>query len=108
MVDRKDFAGLIQVARILCVINAGLGRRADYEARIPAHDHAKENCQLTPFLNDTDRRSWPGRNRWRLPIGNHEGRFHQLDGIPTGHDLEGAGLDDAVHVAIQEGEVVET
>ena len=47
-------------------------------------------------------------NSRRLLFGDRKGGFDQVDGIPAGHDLERAGLDDAVHVAIQEGEVIET
>ena len=38
----------------------------------------------------------------RLPVRNIEFCFGQIYGIPTNHDREGAGLDNAFHVSIQE------
>jgi hypothetical protein len=80
-----DMGGFARVIRISRAVNSHLGNRA-------ATRHA----------------SGPEMKRRRLPFGDCEGGFDQIDGIPAGHDPEGARLDNAVHVAIQEGEVVET
>src|SRR5580658_856019 len=44
----------------------------------------------------------------RLLLGDGQRRFDQIDGISPDHDLVGARLDDAVHVAIQEVQLFET
>jgi len=89
MADMWTFAGVIRVARILRIVNSQLGSRAGYEGCTPATHHGISNTPVLVF-------------------GDSEGGFDQLDGISAGHDFEDAGLDDAVHVAIEEGEVVET